>query len=169
MYYLCDDGRLVTAEVLLQFANLQRNFDETSETLRSLCAELCRTRTGRNVALDVHSHRRTLAASATKTEDDTGAVGEGDDLTLVLRHAAIDGVGVVEVERLGDSKRLAGALGGVLGSLEGAVGDVCVKIVDELLGALRGDLLVVVAREERATVDSVVLLKKLLNTDELVG
>ena len=41
-----------------------------------------------------------------------------------------------------------------------------VDVIDELLRAFRGDFLVVVAREERATVDLVVLAEELLDTNE---
>lgn len=54
------------------------------------------------------------------------------------------------------------------GAGERAGADMHVDSVDEGLRSDRGDLLVVVAGEERAAVDGVVLLKELLDADELV-
>ena len=80
----------------------------------------------------------------------------------------VDRVCVVEVGDLRDRERLAGTLRGVCGLRERSRADVFVERVDELLRASRRDLLVVVSREEGATVDGVMLLEQLLDTDELV-
>ena len=80
----------------------------------------------------------------------------------------VDRVCVVEVGDLRDRERLAGTLRGVCGLCERPRADVFVERVNELLRASRRDLLVIVSREEGATVDGVMLLEQLLDTDELV-
>lgn len=154
--HLGNDSGLLAAQELLELRDLESNLDEALEGLRGVARQFCGASAGRNVALNVHAYSRALGASAAETEDDAGAVSEGDDLALVLRHGAVDGVGVVKVESVRDGEALAGALGLVLGALERALRDVHVDRVDELLRTLGGNLLVVVAREERAAVRGVV-------------
>lgn len=165
---LGDDGGLLAAEELGQVAELQRDLDKALEALLRVLVELGRTGRGRNVALDIHAHGRALAAGTAQAEHDARTVVEGDDLALVAADAAVDGVGVVEVGDARDGELLAGALRDVRGAGERAGADVHVDGVHERLRSDRGDLLVVVAGEERAAVDSVVLLEQFLDADELV-
>ena len=110
-----------------------------------------------------------MGARAAQTEHDTRAVVETDDLALVLADRVVDRVRVVEVGDVRYGERLAGALRGVRRLRERAGADVLVQRVYKLLCALRRDLLVVVAGEEGAAVDSIVLLEKLLDPYEFVG
>ena len=87
-------------------------------------------------------------------------------MPLVLRHRLVDRVRVREVVQVRDLELAPGAEG-----LPGqrARAEVVVEGLDERVGALGRDLLVVVAREEGAAVDGVVAFEQLLDADELVG
>lgn len=165
---LSNHSRLLPAQELLQLANLKRNLDQALQALSSGRCQLL-TLVLADIPLDIQTHSRALTARTAQTEDDTAAVRELDDLALVLRHAAVDGVGVVEVDGLADGEGLAGGRGLVRGVDESALGDVLVEVVDELVCALGRYLLVVVAREEGATILGVVLLEELVDADELIG
>lgn len=96
-YTHCDNGGLVPAQELLQLAEFQSNFNQALQTLGGRLAKRCGASRSGYVSLHVHAHSGTLASRATETEDDARAIGEGDDLTLVLRHRVVNGVFVLKV------------------------------------------------------------------------
>lgn len=163
-----DNSRRIALQELLEVAELQRNLDQALQALLRGLAQLRLALVRRDVALDVHAHRRALAARPAQTEHDARAVDEAHDLALVLRHAVVDRVRVIEVVHVLDDERLARRRGRVRRAREVARRDVRVQLVDELVRALGRDLLIVVPREERAAVYGVVLLQELVDAEQLV-
>jgi hypothetical protein len=98
--------------------------------------------TYRLVLLDVQPDRRSRTAGAGQTHHDPTAVRELDVQSLVLRHAAVNGVLVLEVARGRDREARDGAAD------EGGVGDLGRQVSREFLGAIGVDVLVVVTGEE---------------------
>jgi hypothetical protein len=101
-------------------------------------------KTYRLVLLDVQPDRSSRTAGAGQTHHDPTAVRKLDVQSLVLCHAAVNGVLVLEVASIGDRKAIDGAAD------EGAVGDLGRQVTRELLGAIGVDILIVVTGEEGA-------------------
>ena len=97
--------------------------------------------------LHIQPDRRPRAARARQSDNDPAAVRESDEEPLVLGDGAVQ-VGVGEVVGLLDG--LAGTGGG---ADESVIRDGAGELVDDLLGAGRVHVLVVVAREVGAAVD----------------
>jgi len=163
-FSLRDNSRLLSLQKSDQVTNLQRNIDQAFQALggrHRVLALVVR------VLLDVQSHSRTLASCAAQTEDDARTVTELHDLALVLRHAVVHRVCVIEVRGCRDSERL-GPRSKLLAD-QGTLGNVFVKRGDELVSTLGGDFLIIVAREERAAVLLIVVQKNLLDSNQRFG
>lgn len=136
------DVRGVTANILLELEKLGGELDLVLEEV--LGVEFVRGWI-LAVLLDVEADGSARGAGARKTDDDAAAAREARVQALARRDGAVE-VRVREVAGIGD-----GAVAD-LGADEARVGDEVLEGADDLVGAVRVDVLVVVAREEGAAV-----------------
>lgn len=169
IHLLGDDGRLLPTQELFQLTDFQRNLDQSLETLLDVPRQLFRTLVCSNVALEVHPDSSSLTSGTTQPPHNTTSIIKSDNLTLVLADAAVDGVCVVKVVRFRNGESRFGRCRGMLCSNERLGADRFLQSVDQLLGSGRLDFLVIVAREEGSSVDGVMPLQEIVDSDEFVG
>ena len=139
------------------------------QTLGSGLAKRCRTSRSRHISLHIHAHSSTLTPGTTKTEDDTRAISEGDNLALILRHRVVDRVFVLEIVQTRDGEAGRGGLVGVHGIVEGLALKRLIEVGNEGLGTLGRDFFIVVSTEEGAAIDGVELVQDVVDADNRPG
>ena len=127
-----DDSRLSPLEVFFKSRDLQRDLNQALETLSSGFGILSLVL---RVSLNVHPDSGSLTARPAQPEDNARTIGEGDDVSLVLRDATVNGVSVGEVIDLGDNEFAGGR--GVSGGDEVGVVDEIVEVRDKFLSPFR--------------------------------
>ena len=135
------DIRLLTTNMGLELEQLQSQSNVLAEVVLGTQTKLGAVAL---VALNVQTDSSTTATSTGQTDNNAAAVVELDVQTLVLGHTAVQ-VSVGEVTSVGD---LAAVDGGASSTLGNDLGE----SLDDLVGAVAVDVLVVVAGEESAAV-----------------
>jgi len=149
--------------------DLKSNLDQALQTLAGGLGQRLQTSLGLDVTFDVKADGGTLASSAAQTEDNTRAIRESDNLSLVLGNRVVDGILVFKVVNLGHSEVVPGAGRSVDRIQEGARLKGLVESSNKFVGAFRGNLFIVVSAEERAAVDEIELVQQVVDADEFVG
>lgn len=162
-----DNSRLVDAKEALKLADLQRDLDQTLQTLSSALAELICWRIRGQIPLNVHAHSSSLATGTTQPENNTRSIAKGNHLTLIPRNGMVDGILVLEVVQTRDGELVGGRRREMDSVIQGARIQGVVQVGDESVGTLRRNLFVVISTEEGSPVDGIELIEEIIDTNEL--
>lgn len=109
-----------------------------------------------------------MATCTAEAEDNTRAVSESDDLSLVLRDRVVDRVLVLEIVQARNGEGRGGRSSGVHCVIQRASLQGLIQVGNESISAFRRYLLVVISAEEGASVDGVEFIEQIVNSDQLV-